>query len=243
MLATDPETTAPILVVDRVTKRFAWKTVLAELSLTVASGECLVIIGPNGAGKTTLLRILVGLTRPSSGTVTWFGCRLTPEETSIRARLGVLMHRTMLDPELTVAENLEYYARLYGLRERRERITWLARELAIDDRLGDRVRFLSRGLQQRAALARALLHEPPVLLLDEPDSGLDTESRERLMVLIERHRQRGGTVLMTTHAYDFAARVATQVIYLERGRVVWTTRSAEEVRQRLEAGAYGPVCV
>ncbi|MCM8745095.1 heme ABC exporter ATP-binding protein CcmA [Thermomicrobium sp. CFH 73360] len=231
----------PVLVVQDLTKRYGWKSALAGVSFVVYPRECFVVFGPNGAGKTTLLRILAGLTRPSRGTISWFGYAFAAGASAIRAQLGVVMHRTMLDPELTVEENLDYYAKLYGVLNRRERIYRVAAELDLDDRLRDRVRQLSRGLQQRVALARALLHEPPVLLLDEPDTGLDRASRERLIGLITGHCAQGGTVLMTTHAQELGTRLATRAIFLDRGRIAWSASSSEEIERRLQPTTYGQV--
>ena len=223
----------PILIVDGLTKRYGWKTALSEVSFSVAPGTCLLIVGPNGAGKTTLLRILAGLTRPTAGTISWFGHAHQVVPVEVRARLGVVTHRTMLDPDLTVAENLFYYARLYRVAEPSVRVREVAALVDVVDRLHERVRQLSRGLQQRVTLARAFLHRPDVLLLDEPDTGLDRASRERLRALLDRYRERGGTVLLTTHAHEFGLEVATWALYLDRGRVVWTAADPTQVRAQL----------
>ncbi|MCS7255579.1 MAG: heme ABC exporter ATP-binding protein CcmA [Thermomicrobium sp.] len=223
----------PILIVDGLTKRYSWKTALSEVSFSVAPGTCLLIVGPNGAGKTTLLRILAGLTRPTAGTISWFGRAHQVVPVEVRARLGVVTHRTMLDPDLTVAENLFYYARLYRVAEPNVRVREVAELVDVVDRLHERVRQLSRGLQQRVALARAFLHRPDVLLLDEPDTGLDRASRERLRALLDQYRERGGTVLLTTHAHEFGLEVATWALYLDRGRVVWTAADRTQMRARL----------
>ncbi len=220
---------APVLIVRALTKRYSWRTVLNSIDLTVHAGECVAILGPNGAGKTTLLRLVVGLVRPTSGSIEWFGRPAGDFGPAVRSQLGVVMHRIMLDPELTVAENLRYYARLYGVADAAERIQALGEELGLTDRLGDRVRSLSRGLQQRVALARALLHRPRVLLLDEPDTGLDAAARVRLVELLERFCSNGGTVLMTTHASELAIQLAQRAIYLERGRIVWSACGRDEV--------------
>ena len=223
----------PVLTARALTKRYGWRTVLNSIDLTVHAGECLAILGPNGAGKTTLLRLLVGLVRPTSGSIEWFGRPAGDFGPAVRSQLGVVMHRIMLDPELTVAENLRYYARLYGVADAAERIQALGEELGLTDRLGDRVRSLSRGFQQRAALARALLHRPRVLLLDEPDTGLDIASRIRLVELVERFCADGGTVLMTTHAPELAIQLAQRAVFLERGRIVWSARGRDELELHL----------
>ncbi len=225
----------PVLLVERLSKRYGWRTALAEVTFSLRPGECLVIFGPNGAGKTTLLRVLSGLIRPSSGTIRWFGLPFPREAASVRSRIGVVGHRTMLDPELTVVENLDYYARLYGVPDRHKRIEEVLASVGLLGRRHQRVRELSRGLQQRVALARAVLHEPEVLLLDEPDTGLDREGRECLAQLIRRHRSRGGSVLMATHALEFGAALADRALTIERGRLVGLAETpsavAESVRR------------
>ncbi len=223
-------TTGPVLEVTSLTKRYGWRTALGGVSFRLWAGECLLILGPNGSGKTTLVRLLVGLARPSSGTIAWFGREVTSVPLEVRQRLGVVMHRTMLDPELTVLENLSYYARLYRIPDATERIQTVASWLGIEERLRERVRQLSRGFQQRVALARAVLHRPSVLLLDEPDTGLDRASRARVLDLLRAHRERGGAVLMTTHALDFALEAATRALYLERGRIVYEASNHESLR-------------
>jgi len=229
----EPQRDRPVLVVEGLSKRYGWKTALDGVSFAVDPGECLLILGPNGAGKTTLLRLLAGLLRPTAGTISWFGLVGMGVPLGIRRQLGVVMHRTMLDPELTVAENLRYYARLYRVADVPRRLQEVVELVGIGDRLQERVRQLSRGLQQRVALARALLHGPAVLLLDEPDTGLDQVSRRRLVAVLEQHRASGGTVLLTTHAHEFGLEVATRALYLERGRIVWSSTDAGDLRQRL----------
>ncbi|MCX2727511.1 heme ABC exporter ATP-binding protein CcmA [Thermomicrobium sp. 4228-Ro] len=230
----------PVLAVEGLTKRYGWKTALTGVGFSVFPGECLLIVGPNGAGKTTLLRILAGLTRPTSGAISWFGQQHSSVPLAVRARLGVVMHRTMLDPDLTVAENLRYYARLYRVADVDTRIREVAELVGVAERLQERVRQLSRGFQQRVALARAVLHKPAVLLLDEPDTGLDRASRARLRTLLSQHRQTGGAVLLTTHAHEFGMEVATRALYLDRGQVVWEATGVEQVREKL-AGTVVPL--
>lgn len=233
----EPRNGVPYLVVEELGKRYGWKKALAGVSFAVFPGECFLVLGPNGAGKSTLLRLLAGLTRPSSGRISWFGRAATPVPPDVRARLGVVMHRTMLDPELTVRENLAYFARLYRVPDAARRIEEVAELLGIEDRLSDRVRQLSRGYQQRVALARALLHRPSVLLLDEPDTGLDLATRRRLVALVREHCAQGGAVIMTTHAQELGIEVATKAVYLERGRALWFAGDTVALREALASSA------
>lgn len=223
----------PVLVVEQLRKRYGWQMVLKDVGFVAYPGECLVILGPNGAGKSTLLRILAGLTRPTEGKITWFDRPFPEQASQVRPLLGFVGHRTMLDPELTVQENLDYYARLYAVPHRRECIIALAAQFDLLDRLGQRVGFLSRGLQQRVALVRALLHAPIVLLLDEPDTGLDQASRERLVHLVHDHCAQGGTVLLTTHTQEISLQLADRALYLEKGKLVWLASSRRELAEQL----------
>ncbi|MCX7622211.1 MAG: heme ABC exporter ATP-binding protein CcmA [Thermomicrobium sp.] len=234
---TETGTSDPYLEVEGLVKRYGWKTALAGVSFAVYPGECFLVLGPNGAGKSTLLRLLAGVVRPSAGRIAWFGRDAMPVPLDVRARLGVVMHRTMLDPELSVQENLHYFARLYRVSEAASRIREVVVLLGIEERLHERVRQLSRGYQQRVALARALLHRPSVLLLDEPDTGLDQASRRRLVALVREHCAHGGAVIMTTHAQELGIEVATKAVYLERGRVLWSARDAGELREALAGSA------
>lgn len=213
-----------------VTRRFGPVTALAGVDLEIPAGQSLALLGANGAGKSTLLRIVGGLVRPTAGRVeAGPGFAWTPGSTAFRAAIGYLGHRSLLHDYLTARENLVLYAGLYGLggaeaEERAER--WLERVgLA---RAAERpVRGFSRGMMQRLALARALVHDPALLLLDEPSSGLDTEGRARLDETLRAQREAGTTLLHVSHHAAAAVTLADRVVVLRRGAVVADAPAAE----------------
>jgi heme exporter protein A len=178
----------------KLTKSFGSKYALRGVSLRVMPGESLVIFGPNGAGKSTLIRILSSLSRPTSGTVHIGGFDLATHADGIRRHLGVVSHAPLLYDSLTAEENLRFFAGLYGMSGPEPRITALLGQVGLTTRRGDLVRTFSRGMVQRLAIARALLHDPQVLLLDEPDTGLDPQAAEMLHdLLVQVSRGNGGT--------------------------------------------------
>ncbi len=202
-------------------RSFGEVTALRGLSFSVAKGTFLAIFGPNGAGKTTLLKILTTLIAPSAGVVEIMGFGRPRDDLEIRRRVGFLSHVSCLYGDLTVEENLHFYGKLYHLSHRIERVAEVMELFSIEARRGQAVRTLSRGYQQRVALARALLHDPPILLLDEPFTGLDPDSRDRLAELLGRmHRERGKTVVMITHEMHLGHALAQEMMIQHRGRIV-----------------------
>ncbi len=212
--------TEPVIQVRRLVKRFGPKTVLRSLDLEVQSGEFLALLGPNGAGKTTLLRILASLSRPTAGEVRVGGYRLPHEAAAVRRRLGVVSHQPLLYGDLSAEENLRFYARLYGLADGEERIEQVLDLVGLSARRRDLVRTYSRGMQQRLAIARALIHDPEVLLLDEPYTGLDQDASAMLDSVLRQVAAQGRTVVMTSHDLSRAAALATRFAVLSRGRIV-----------------------
>jgi heme exporter protein A len=196
---------------------------LRGCDLTVAVGERVALLGPNGAGKTTLLKVLATLVRPSAGTLRLFGIDALRAPARVRARIGVLAHETYLYRDLTAAENLRLYGRLYGLDALAERVAAALARVGLADRAHQRVGTLSRGQQQRVALARALLHAPALLLLDEPDTGLDERGQALLADVV---RTPGLAVVLTSHALERALTLADRVVLLVDGRVVHTAPAA-----------------
>jgi heme exporter protein A len=178
----------------KLTKSFGSKYALRGVDLRVMPGESLVIFGPNGAGKSTLIRILSSLSRPTSGSVHIGGLDLATHADGIRRHLGVVSHAPLLYDSLTAEENLRFFAGLYGMSQPEPRITMLLGQVGLITRRGDLVRTFSRGMVQRLAIARALLHDPQVLLLDEPDTGLDPQAAEMLHdLLVQVSRGEKGT--------------------------------------------------
>ena len=193
---------------------------LDGVDLTVSSGTCVLLLGANGAGKSTLLRVLSTLVPPTSGTLQIFGADARrADRMDLRRRIGLLAHQTYLYEDLTAAENLQFYARLYDLPSPRDAAREALASAALRDRADDLVRTFSRGMKQRLAIARALLHDPDLLLLDEPFTGLDRESCARLTERLAALRDAGRTCLLATHAVAVAAGLADRVVVLAAGRV------------------------
>ena len=213
--------TSPARVrVERVTKRFGMQPVLRPISFAVNAGERVVLFGANGAGKTTLLRILATLSRPTSGSLMIDDLPVEGRTQVVRQRIGVVAHQTYLYPELTAAENLHFFGRMYDVPDIATRINSVLERVGLAARRDDRVQTFSRGMQQRLSIGRAMLHQPTVLLLDEPDTGLDLSGQRVLAAVIEEQATVGGSVLVTTHNLPFGLAVADRVLLLERGRLV-----------------------
>jgi len=203
-------------------KSFGLRPVLRGVDLAVAPGECLALMGPNGAGKTTLLRILATLSKPTAGLVRVAGLPLPAAAGEVRRRLGVVAHHPLLYSDLTAEENLDFYARMYGLREYGARVTAVLQQVGLAARRHDLVRTFSRGMQQRLAIGRALLHEPDVMMFDEPYTGLDPQAASMLDQVLGDARRAGRTVLLTTHDLARALALADRVAILARGTIVFS---------------------
>ncbi|MFZ5911502.1 MAG: heme ABC exporter ATP-binding protein CcmA [Chloroflexota bacterium] len=216
-----------MIEVRKLTKRFGLKTVLRGLDFEVQPGEFVALLGPNGAGKTTFLRILASLSRPSLGKVKIAGYELPGQAAAIRARLGVVSHLPLLYPDLTAQENLEFYARMYGIPNHVSRITQVLEMIGLEARRHDLVRTFSRGMQQRLAIGRAVLHDPEVMLFDEPYTGLDQDASAMLDEVLKTVAAQGRTVVMTSHDLARAEDLATRFDILSRGVIAASaTRSS-----------------
>jgi heme ABC exporter ATP-binding subunit CcmA len=202
-----------------VSKFFGDLPALRDVSLRLEPGDAVLLYGANGAGKTTLLRTLAGLARPSEGEVLFAGHSLSSDSRPAKARIGFVSHAAFLYGELTGRENLRFFGRLYGLGDLDRRIDWALDLFAVRERGDEPARNLSRGLQQRMSLARALLHDPAFLLLDEPFTGLDADSARNLEQLLERLPGEGKALVFATHNYSQGASIARRLVSLERGRV------------------------
>ncbi|MDP2660752.1 MAG: ABC transporter ATP-binding protein [Dehalococcoidia bacterium] len=207
--------------VEGLTKSFGHFTALRGVNLNLPKGCFVTIMGPNGAGKTTLIRVLATLARPSSGRVSLCGLDLSRESVEARRLLGVVLHQTLLYDDLTAEQNLRFYGRLYGVRELSSRILEVAEEVGLARRLRDPVRTFSRGMQQRLAIARAILHNPSIMLLDEPDTGLDIEAAVRFKEILRRDSTRQRTVLMVTHNLERGLQACDRAAIMQRGRIVY----------------------
>ena len=211
---------APVIEVRKLVKRFGMKTVLRGLDFNVRNGEFVALLGPNGAGKTTFLRILASISHPSLGEVRISGSRLPREAAAVRAGLGVVSHVPLLYGDLTAEENLRFYGRLYGIQRPASRIAEVLELVGLTSRRGDLVRTFSRGMQQRLAIGRAVLHNPDVMLFDEPHTGLDQDACSMLDRVLQSVAAQGRTVVMTSHDMARAEALASRFDVLSRGQIV-----------------------
>ena len=211
-----------------ITKRFGHRLVLKGINLSISQGERVAIFGPNGAGKTTLLRILSTVTAPTTGEITVAGFDPTEEPLEARRHIGVISHHPYLYDDLTARENLRFYARMYNVPDREARIELLAAWVSLGARLDDRVGTFSDGTRQRLAMVRAVLHDPDILMLDEPEAGLDQAALDLLVSLLKEPasgRQR--SALVVTHHLDLGLALSDRVAILAGGRLVYQAPSSE----------------
>ena len=214
-----PDAGGPAIAAAGIRKDYGDRAALRGVDLTVGWGEIAVLFGANGAGKTTLLRILAGLTRADAGTAHIAGRPMHGRGNRARRLVGFAGHQTMLYNDLTCRENLEFYARLYGIKDAGDRIAQVLGQANLSDRANRRVRTLSHGMQKRLSMARAILHEPAVLLLDEPESGLDADSVAALGDLLRDWAASGRAALLTTHSAEVGLAWADRSLTLAGGRI------------------------
>lgn len=202
-----------------LTKQFGARKALDGVSFDLPQDSFLSVFGPNGAGKTTLLRILSTLARPTEGSASLLGKDIKEDADGVRAHIGVIGHNSMLYPDLTAQENLLFYAELYGVANPEKRVMEMLEAVELKSRRFDLVRTYSRGMTQRLAIARALVHDPQLVLLDEPYSGLDPHAMDVFDALIERHRE-GRTFVMVSHDLAKGYDMCSHALVLARGKVV-----------------------
>jgi heme exporter protein A len=222
----------PLVQVQGLVRAFGTRQAVNGVDLTLARGDCLAVFGPNGAGKTTLLRVLAGLLKPTSGLVAIEGVKL-PAGPSSRAAVGLISHNSMLYDALTARENIEFAARLYGLTDPRARAEEALGRMRIADRADTVVRTLSRGMQQRVSIARAVVHGPRVLLLDEPYSGLDEAGAGALSMLLADLRSGGAAMVIVTHNLAEGLSLATHAAVMRAG-----TFARHEPRSGIDTETY-----
>lgn len=211
-----------------ITKRFGHRLVLKSISFSLAQGERVAIFGPNGAGKSTFMRILATVAAPTSGTVEVAGIDPQEEPLEARRRIGVVSHHPYLYDDLTARENLRFYGRMYDVPELDRRIEEIVQRVGLSARLDDRVGTFSHGMQQRIAMARAVLHDPEVLMLDEPEAGLDQDALNLLADLLQQPREgRRRAALIVTHHLDLGLTLSDRVVILVDGRIVFQASSSE----------------
>ncbi|MFN2223752.1 MAG: heme ABC exporter ATP-binding protein CcmA [Candidatus Promineifilaceae bacterium] len=200
-------------------KSYGANVVLRGVDLHVRPGEFVTLVGPNGAGKTTLLRIVATLLKPNAGQIAVGGWSLPREAARVRNHIGLVSHHALLYGDLTAAENLEFYARLYQLDNRQERVRTALQMVGLAARQRDPVRSFSRGMLQRLTIARATLHEPDVLLFDEPYTGLDQDATALLDDLLRQEAERGRTIFMITHDLARGLDLCQRIAILNRGKI------------------------
>jgi heme exporter protein A len=216
------------LEIQGLKKSFGLKPVLRGIDLTLGHGERMALMGANGAGKTTLLRILAALTKPGSGSVIIDGLNVERDAQQIRRLVGFVAHQPYLYDELSAMENLLFFGKMYSVKDAQARSQQLLRRVGLEKRAADRVGTFSRGMVQRLSLARALLHNPQLLLLDEPDTGLDQEGVQIVTDLLDEHTRHGGTALFTTHQPERALTLTHNIITLRGGRIIDRKAGGEE---------------
>jgi heme exporter protein A len=211
----------PLVKFSKVHKKYGHIHALKDVSVSFSKGEFISIFGPNGAGKSTFLKLLCTMTSPSSGEITYEGTPLKKLKDDFRSRFGVISHQPFLYSELTAMENLRFYAKLYGVQDIDERIKELLTKVELYKRRNDRVRGYSRGMLQRLSITRALLHNPDIVVLDEPYTGLDTHASDILTRILVELFDNKHTIIMVTHnikqGYDASSRLAI----IRRGQVVY----------------------
>ncbi len=210
-----------IIEVERLSKVYGSLPALRGINFSVRRGEFVVLLGANGSGKSTLLRLLSGLGKPTAGLIRVGGWEMPGEAMAVRAQIGLITHQPLLYENLTARENLDFYGALYGMSgaEREGRIQELLRELGLLKRADSLARTFSRGMKQRLSIARATLHQPDVLLLDEPYSGLDQAAAEMLDAMLAAAKREGRTIIMSTHQLTRIPKAAERALVLSRGKI------------------------
>jgi len=217
-------------------KRYGATTVVDDLSFAIHPGECLGVIGPNGAGKTTTLRMCLGLSTPDSGHVEAFGLRMPADAHAIKAQLGVVTQFDSLDPDFSCAENLMVFGRYFGMKtaDIRARIPDLLEFAALSHKADAKPGQLSGGMRRRLSLARALVNDPRLLLLDEPTTGLDPQARHLMWERLQQLMQQGKSILLTTHFMDEAERLCDRLLLIDHGRKITEGTPRDLIAQHLE---------
>jgi len=228
--------TEELFTVRNLYKRYGETEVVHDLSFSIASGECLGVIGPNGAGKTTTIRMCLGLTTPDQGSISALGMQMPRDMLAIKARLGVVSQLDTLDPDFSCSENLLVYGRYFGMKDAqiRARIPALLEFSALTSKASAKPGELSGGMKRRLSLARALVNDPQLLILDEPTTGLDPQARHLMWERLQLLLQQGKSILLTTHFMDEAERLCTRLLVLDRGRKIAEGRPRDLIAQHLE---------
>ena len=226
----------PLFSARHLSKRYGATTVVDDLSFDIAPGECLGVIGPNGAGKTTTIRMCLGLTVPDGGTIEALGGQMPRDALAMKAQLGVVSQMDTLDPDFNCAENLLVYGRYFGMKdaEIRARIPALLEFASLTHKAKAKPGELSGGMKRRLSLARALVNDPRLLLLDEPTTGLDPQARHLMWERLQLLLQQGKSILLTTHFMDEAERLCSRLLVLDHGRKIAEGQPRALIAEHLE---------
>ena len=216
-----------VINVKSVSKAFDTRGVLKDININVDTSQAVLICGINGAGKTTLLRIIAGLLQPDMGSVELCGYNIRKDPEKAKSQFGMISHKSMVYPELTVFENLSFFATLYGVKDSDNNITDLLQEVGLSSYKYDTAGILSRGLLQRLAIARAMVHRPALLLADEPFTGLDANACNHLIEVITEFTNNGGTIVMTTHDIDIGLQCCNRVVVLDKSNLIFDARTSD----------------
>jgi heme exporter protein A len=214
-----------VINVKSVSKTFDTRGVLRDINVHIAASQAVLVCGINGAGKTTLLRIMAGLLQSDHGSVEICGHSIRKNPEKAKPKLGMISHKSMVYPELTVLENLSFFANLYGIKDSDTYITKLINDIGLSSYKYDKAGILSRGLLQRLAIARALVHQPTLLLADEPFTGLDNESCQHLITSLNEFKKNGGTIFMTTHDIDIGLQCCNRVVVLDNSNLIFDAKT------------------
>jgi lipooligosaccharide transport system ATP-binding protein len=227
---------ATIVSAHGLTKSYDHHLAVAGIDFDVHRGECLGVLGPNGAGKTTTLRMLLGLTEPTAGELTVLGYSIPQQARIMRKKVGVVPQHDNLDPDFTVIENLYTYANYFGLHNKQ--ITKLVKELltfaALDNRADAKVNALSGGMKRRLVLARALINNPELIILDEPTTGLDPQARQLIWQRLRSLKNKGTTLILTTHYMEEAQRLCDRLLIVDKGKILAEGKPAQLIHQHIE---------
>lgn len=213
-------------------KSYAYREVVCGVDFDVRSGICFGILGPNGAGKTTLMRMLMGLSPVSDGNYTLFGSPVS--DTSVHARVGVVPQQDNLDPDFSVRQNLKVFAGYFGLRDTDNRIDELLEFAALSGRANEQVSTLSGGMRRRLMIARALINDPDLIILDEPTTGLDPQARHLIWQRLRSLKQHGKTLILTTHYMEEAAELCDELMVLDRGQILARGEPRQLIAEHVE---------
>ena len=233
--------TSPIFSIQGLTKKYGGATVVNNLSFDIKPGECLGVIGPNGAGKTTTIRMCLGLTAPDAGSVSFYqpghsALQMPQDALAIKDKLGIVSQFDSLDPDFSCAENLLVFGRYFGLKDAviKERIPKLLEFAALTSKADAKLSELSGGMKRRLSLARALVNDPQLLLLDEPTTGLDPQARHLMWERLQRLVQQGKSILLTTHFMDEAERLCNRLLVLDHGKKMTEGTPRQLIANNLE---------